>query len=78
MTVGLLIIFMDYVRKLWEPLKWLTEFIAKVRIFEAAARRVFRALDVPEAITQNLQAVSLPVQPRALVLDHVGFGYRPD
>ncbi len=41
MTVGLLLVFMDYVRKLWEPLKWLTEFIAKVRIFEAAAHRVF-------------------------------------
>jgi subfamily B ATP-binding cassette protein MsbA len=78
MTVGLLIVFMDYVRKLWEPLKWLTEFIAKVRIFEAAARRVFRVLDVPEAISENSEAVSLPVQPRALVLDHVGFGYRPD
>ena len=53
MTVGLLIVFMDYVRKLWEPLKWLTEFVAKVRIFEAAARRVFRVLDTPEAITED-------------------------
>ena len=42
MTVGTLIIFMDYIRKLWDPLKWLTEFVAKVRVFEAAARRVFR------------------------------------
>jgi ATP-binding cassette subfamily B protein len=78
MTVGLLVVFMDYVRKLWEPLKWLTEFIAKVRIFEAAALRVFRVLDVPEAISENPEAVSLPIQPRTLVLDHVGFGYRPD
>ena len=78
MTVGLLIVFMDYVRKLWEPLKWLTEFIAKVRIFEAAARRVFRVLDTPEAITQDPEAMGLPIQARNFVLDHVGFGYRPD
>jgi ATP-binding cassette subfamily B protein len=77
MTVGLLIVFMDYVRKLWEPLKWLTEFIAKVRIFEAATRRVFRILDTPEAIIQDPRAASLPISSRRLVLDRVGFAYQP-
>jgi ATP-binding cassette, subfamily B, bacterial len=76
MTVGVLIIFMDYVRKLWDPLKWLTEFVAKVRIFEAAARRVFRVLDTPEPIVETPDAVALPVRPRVLTLDKVGFGYR--
>ncbi len=76
MTVGVLIIFMDYVRKLWEPLKWLTEFVAKVRIFEAAARRVFRVLDAPEPIVEAAGAIGLPVRPRTLALDDVGFGYR--
>src|SRR3954452_6167413 len=76
MTVGVLIIFVDYVRKLWEPLKWLTEFVAKVRIFEAAARRVFRVLDAPEPIVEAAGAISLPVRPRTLALDDVGFGYR--
>ena len=52
MTVGMLIIFVDYTRKLWEPLKWLTEFVAKVQIFEAAARRVFQVLDTPEPIVE--------------------------
>ena len=76
MTVGTLIIFMDYLRKLWDPLKWLTEFFAKVRIFEAASRRVFRVLDEPEPIVDRPDAVALPVQPRTLTLDCVGFGYR--
>jgi subfamily B ATP-binding cassette protein MsbA len=76
MTVGTLIIFLDYVRKLWDPLKWLTEFVAKVRIFEAAARRVFRVLDTPETILERPGAVPLPVRPRTLTLDRVGFGYR--
>ena len=76
MTVGVLIIFLDYVRKLWDPLKWLTEFVAKVRIFEAAARRVFSVVDTPEPIVEAPDAVALPLRPRTLTLDRVGFGYR--
>jgi ATP-binding cassette, subfamily B, bacterial len=77
MTVGLLIVFMDYIRKLWDPLKWLTEFVAKVRIYEAAARRAFQILDTREAITPNPHAKRLPLDSRTLVLDRVGFAYRP-
>lgn len=76
MTVGVLLIFLDYVRKLWDPLKWLTEFVAKVRVFEAAARRVFRILDTPESIVEARDAVKLPIRPRTLTLEEVGFGYR--
>jgi ATP-binding cassette, subfamily B, bacterial len=76
MTVGTLIIFLDYVRKLWDPLKWLTEFIAKVRLFEAAARRVFRILDTPESIVEIPGAIHLAVRRRLLTHDHVSFGYR--
>jgi ATP-binding cassette, subfamily B, bacterial len=76
MTVGTLIIFMDYIRKLWDPLKWLTEFVAKVRVFEAAARRVFRIVDTPLSVMDAPAAKPLPVRPRALILDEVGFGYR--
>ena len=75
MTVGVLIIFMDYVRKLWDPLKWLTEFVAKVRIFEAATQRVFHVIDMPEPIRETPDAQRLPVRPRTLHLEHVGFTY---
>ena len=75
MTVGTLIIFLDYVRKLWDPLKWLTEFFAKVRLFEAAARRVFRILDTPESVRETPGAIHLPVRRRNLTLDNVGFRY---
>src|SRR5215217_6311470 len=75
MTIGILIIFLDYVRKLWDPLKWLTEFVAKVRIFEAAARRVFRILDTPEPITDPPDPIQLLVQPRTLTLEWVRFRY---
>ena len=75
MTVGILIIFMDYTKKLWDPLKWLTEFVAKVQFHVAASRRVFSVLDTPTTVREAPDAVALPLQPRALRLDWVGFGY---
>lgn len=77
MTVGTLLIFMDYTRKLWEPLKWLTEFVAKVQFHVAASRRVFHVLDTPTTIAEAPDAVSLPLRARTLTLDEVAFGYRP-
>jgi subfamily B ATP-binding cassette protein MsbA len=76
MTVGALIIFMDYTRKLWEPLKWLTEFFPKVQFHVAASRRVFHVLDTPVAVAEAPDAVALALKPRTLTLDRIGFGYR--
>ncbi len=77
MTVGALIIFMDYLRKLWDPLKWLAEFFSKVRTFEAAARRVFFVVDAPEAVKDRPGARALPPQPRVLAFERVSFSYKP-
>jgi ATP-binding cassette subfamily B protein len=76
MTVGVLFIYIDYTRKLWDPLKWLTEFVAKVQFHVAASRRVFEVIDTPSSVAEAADAARLPLQPRALVLDRVGFGYR--
>ena len=76
MTIGTLLIFMDYTRKLWEPLKWLTEFIAKVQFHVAASRRVFHVLDTPTTIAEAPDAAPLALKPRTLTLDRVSFGYR--
>lgn len=78
MTVGALIIFMDYLRKLWDPLKWLAEFFSKIRTFEAAARRVFFILDEPETIKDKPDALALPPRPRLLSLDQISFAYQPE
>ena len=75
MTVGTLIIFMDYTRKLWDPLKWLAEFVAKVQFHLAATARVFAVLDTPTAVRDAPDAAALPLAPRTLRLDRVGFDY---
>jgi ATP-binding cassette, subfamily B, bacterial len=76
MTVGALLVFMDYLRKLWDPLKWLAEFFTKVRTFEASARRVFFVLDWPEAIRSEAGAIALAPRPRRLAFENVSFAYR--
>jgi subfamily B ATP-binding cassette protein MsbA len=78
MTVGALLIFMDYTRKLWDPLKWVTEFVAKVQFHLAASRRVFDILDTPATPTDTAHALSRPPEPRAISIERVGFGYGPD
>jgi ATP-binding cassette, subfamily B, bacterial len=77
LTVGVLFVFIDYTRKLWDPLKWLTEFVAKVQFHVAASRRVFYVLDTPTGIVDSPDAQSLPVEPRPLVIDGASFWYRP-
>jgi subfamily B ATP-binding cassette protein MsbA len=78
MTVGTLLIFMDYTRKLWDPLKWVTEFIAKVQFQVAASQRVFAVLDEPNPIADAPDAQALPLQPRVLTIDEVSFAYQSD
>jgi ATP-binding cassette, subfamily B, bacterial len=47
-----------------------------VQFHVAASRRVFAVLDAPLSIVETSNAKSLPLVPRTLTLDRVGFGYR--
>ena len=73
MTVGILIVFMDYARRLWDPLKCLAEFFARIRLPEAAAQRVFSVLDANEGVCDRPDVARLPVTSRSLELVDVSF-----
>jgi subfamily B ATP-binding cassette protein MsbA len=75
MTVGALLIFIDYTRKLWDPMKWVTEFVAKVQFHAAASQRVFDVLDTAEMPGEAPGARHLQTRPRTLMLDRVGFAF---
>ena len=49
MTVGTLVVFMDYLGKLWEPLTHLTGAAADIQPGAAGAKRVFEAIDAVDA-----------------------------
>ncbi|MDB5298199.1 MAG: transporter ATP-binding protein, partial [Phycisphaerales bacterium] len=75
MTVGDLMVFTSYLGMIWGPLCTLTGFAANAHGGAAGAERVFEVLDRNPAVADRLDAVPLPVRPRTLEFEHVGFEY---
>ncbi len=76
LSVGLLVAFMDYLDRLFRPLR---ELSGKITILQRAAtslQRLFWLLDVDDKVAPG--AVAAPRLQGALVLEGVRFRYRPD
>ncbi|MGN6716035.1 MAG: ABC transporter ATP-binding protein [Candidatus Binatia bacterium] len=76
-TPGELMIFMTYLGMMYDPLCQITGANFNLQNGLAGARRVFEVLDRNSMVADAPQALSVPTIPRRLVLDHVGFEYRP-
>jgi ATP-binding cassette, subfamily B, bacterial len=76
-TPGELMIFMTYLGMMYDPLCQITGANFNLQNGLAGARRVFEVLDRNLMVADAPQALSVPTIPRRLVLDHVGFEYRP-
>ena len=75
MTLGTLVVFLEYLRQVFAPLQLLSEFVGQVQQGLVAAERVFgilgrarRAPDPPDALPEPRLAT-------ALALEEVGFTY---
>jgi ATP-binding cassette, subfamily B, bacterial len=77
LTPGALLIFLNYLGQLYQPLNKLSSSGASIQGGVAGAQRVFEVLDREAAIADAPDAISLPLQPRTLELDYVSFQYRP-
>ena len=77
LTPGELMIFMIYLGMMYDPLCQITGLGFNLQSGLVGARRVFDVLDRPAVVSDAPDAVSLPLEPRALTLDNVGFEYRP-
>ena len=91
LTVGTLIIFLDYLRQLYEPLNQLSHVGATVATAQAGAQRVFEILDTPEEVrdrssarpviggaTAKVAGIATAVQARGNIhFDSASFGYQP-
>jgi len=76
-TPGELMIFMTYLGMMYDPLCQIAGANFNLQSGLAGARRVFEVLDRNLMVADAPQALSVPTIPRRLVLDHVGFEYRP-
>jgi ABC-type multidrug transport system fused ATPase/permease subunit len=78
LTPGELMIFMTYLGMIYDPLCQITGFRFNLENGLAGARRVFEVFDRDALVTDAADATSLPLQPRSLILEGVGFQYSAD
>jgi ATP-binding cassette, subfamily B, bacterial len=78
LTPGELMIFMTYLGMIYDPLCQMTGFRFNLESGLAGARRVFEVFDRDAAVSDPAEATSLPLQPRSLILESVGFEYSAD
>jgi ATP-binding cassette, subfamily B, bacterial len=75
LTPGELMIFMTYLGMIYDPLCQITGFRFNLESGLAGARRVFEVFDRDALVTDAADATFLPLQPRSLILEAVGFEY---
>ncbi len=79
LTFGVLVAFVEYLSKLFAPLRELSTKYTVMQQAMAAAERVFTLLDTNEPDARKVTTDLPPGDPDAhLVLEDVHFGYRPD
>lgn len=75
-TLGLLVAFIDYLTKVFVPIREFSGRFATIQRAIAALERVFGLLDTDERITRG--GVALPEAKGHIVFDAVGFRYGPE
>jgi ATP-binding cassette, subfamily B, bacterial len=78
LTPGELMIFMTYLGMIYDPLCQMTGFRFNLESGLAGARRVFEVFDRDAVVSDSAEPTSLPLQPRSLILEAVGFEYSSD
>jgi len=75
-TLGMLIAFLEYTRRTFEPINQLSEQIAQIQTAFSAGERIAKMLHVEPEIVEAAQPVKLGERERHnITFDHVDFGY---
>lgn len=77
-SLGMLIAFIEYTRRSFEPIMMLSEQYAQIQTALSAGERIARMLAVEPHITDPAQPVSLPDAARSFAFERVDFGYDAD
>ena len=76
-TLGMLIAFIDYTRRSFEPILQLAEQFSQIQTSLAAGERIARMLHVESEIAEPDQPTHIDWVERSFKFDHVNFGYEP-
>ncbi|MBK8026185.1 MAG: ABC transporter ATP-binding protein [Chloroflexi bacterium] len=74
-TIGMLIAYVDYTRRMFEPIQNLAEQIAQVQTALAAGERLARMLQVEPAVAEPATPASTEGRALTVEFDHVTFAY---
>ncbi len=76
-TVGVVVSFLIYVRRFYEPIRGIANLYAQLQSALAGAERIFELLDTQPEVTDAPDAVDLPPIQGRVEFDHVTFAYAP-
>lgn len=76
-TLGMLISFIQYTRRSFEPILMLSEQFAQIQQALSAGERIARMLRVEPTILPPEQPTQIPAFQSSITFDHVKFGYEP-
>jgi ABC-type multidrug transport system fused ATPase/permease subunit len=77
-TVGVLVAFLAYVNRFFQPIQELSRLFTTLQAAMAAGEQVFKLLDTPPTVADRADAVDLPPIQGRVDLEHVSFRYRED
>ena len=75
-TVGLIVSFLTYVRRFYQPINELANLYGQLQAAVAGAERIFELLDTEPAIADAPNAIVLPTVEGRIEYDHVSFSYK--
>ncbi len=76
-TAGLLIAFVQYTRRSFEPILMLSEQFSQIQTALSAGERIARMLRVAPEIQDPAQPRAIPDGPKSVTFEHVTFSYDP-
>ncbi len=78
LDVGVMVAFLFYVQRFFDPIRSLTIQYSIMQRAMAAGQRIFEVLDVPIDVSDRADAEDLGHSANAIEFDNVTFGYVPD
>ncbi len=76
-TIGVIVAFVQYVRRFFEPVRAIAMIWANLQSAIAGAERIFELLDTPPTIVDGPDAIELPSIEGRIAFEDVCFEYKP-
>jgi ATP-binding cassette, subfamily B, multidrug efflux pump len=76
-SMGIIVSFMTYVRRFYEPIREMANLFAQMQSALAGAERIFDLLDEKPGIVDAPDAITLPSVRGQVSYEHVSFSYKP-